>query len=95
MVVLFYFSMSLLRQTLVHTRPYSIKSRLAGAKKVVDTVADEKTDISKKTLKYVRRTGVLSIFVVLASIAYSSTLVEPVQEPVVDIDLSQDVRKWK
>lgn len=75
-------------------RPYSVLSKLKDAKAFVDTVADDRTDISKKTLKYVRRIGVLSIFVAVGSVIWSGTMVDPILEPLEDIDLS-DVRKWK
>jgi hypothetical protein len=76
----------------IRNKHYVVK-KLKAIDNVGRTIGDHKSDLSKSTIKWFRRLGAISVVVVLGSIVWASTGVQPEIEFEPIEDLTQDVRK--
>lgn len=77
-------------------RYFSFADKTKEFNQILNEIADEKSDVSMKTMRYLRRTGAVSIMVVIFLVMWASVLQEsPVDVAVEEeiLDLRKDVRR--
>lgn len=77
-------------------RNYSFKEKAKQFNDVLNDVADEKSAVSVKTMKYLRGTGAASIMIVIFLVMWASVLQESPVDVAVEqeiLDLRKDIRK--
>jgi len=75
----------------IRNKHYVVR-KLKAIDSVGRTIGDHKSDLSKATIKWFRRLGAISVAVVLGSLVWASTRVQPEIEFLPMEDLSKDVR---
>lgn len=75
----------------VSIRNISIKQKAKDFNKVLNRIGDEDSEVSRNTMKYLRKIGGVSVIVVLCLILWASSMENVVEQPV-PLDLLKDIR---